>query len=457
LSVNEENVPDRTELIPSIDDPTQEEQTLASTPDRAAVSEPIAGFTAWKKQVCEASQTLASLYQNASSDGSSGYQHTLQEILQQPITWRETASTVIAESQRLSALVGKEKPTRVRSVLLTGSGSSLYVGDCVKRYITSQLQVPAEAVSGGALLLSAHEPMLPSPRLMVSIARSGDSPESVAAVDALLEAEPDSHHLMVTCNRYGRLATDYVGHPRVTTLVLPDATCDKSLVMTSSFTSMAVACRGFADLNRLGQYRQEIDAMASVAEGMLKHHFDEIFRLGALDYSRAVFLGSRSRYGAAREAALKMLEMTEGRVATMSESFLGLRHGPMSFVREDTLVVCFLSSDPAERSYELDLVRELDSKKLGARRIIVGGGLDRVLDVQPKGDPNRLCITWDGQLSLGLDGEVLPGVLVGQLLGFSRCMAEGLNPDAPSPAGVIGRVVGAFPIHRSGNAKNSEV
>ena len=60
----------------------------------------------------------------------------------------------------------------------------------------------------------------------------------------------------------------------------------------------------------------------------------------------------------------------QGRVSATADTFLGLRHGPMSGVHDDTLVVCFLASDPITRSYELDLIRELNSKNLGARLIV---------------------------------------------------------------------------------------
>ena len=60
-----------------------------------------------------------------------------------------------------------------------------------------------------------------------------------------------------------------------------------------------------------------------------------------------------------------MLEMTDGRVKTFPETYLGLRHGPMCAIDDDALVVCFLASDPVARAYEVDLVRELDRKKLG--------------------------------------------------------------------------------------------
>lgn len=453
-------MPNRTELTPLTEQASRGESGEPAAAQNGntwlvpPLPVPSADLAGWMDSVEVASNTVSALREKERAGGGSGYRHTLREILQQPLTWRETGHAVQRAEAVLAALLGDGGPSSIRSVLLTGSGSSLYVGECVKRFLREQLQIPTDAVEGGDLLLSLSEAAAPRPRLMISIARSGDSPESVAAVERLLEAEPDSRHLVVTCNRQGRLALDYAGHPQVSALVLPDATCDRSLVMTSSFTSMAMACRGLGRLGRMNRFMEEAEAAAKVAEGVLLHDTDSLARLGAEGYSRAVFLGSRARYGAACEAALKMLEMTEGRVATLPESFLGLRHGPMSFLREDSLLVCFLSSVPSERAYELDLLGELDRKNLGARRIIVGAGLGERSFPRNGGGQSRFTVTWDERLPLGEDGEAILSVLVGQLLGFSRCMAEGLNPDAPSPAGVIGRVVEAFPIHRSQDAKD---
>ena len=97
-----------------------------------------------------------------------------------------------------------------------------------------------------------------------------------------------------------------------------------------------------------------------------EEYLGTIAKVAKEPFKRALFLGSGSRLAAARESALKMLEMTAGRVATMSETYLGVRHGPMSYIHEDTLVVCFLSSDPTLRLYEADMLREFDQKELGS-------------------------------------------------------------------------------------------
>jgi tagatose-6-phosphate ketose/aldose isomerase len=159
-------------------------------------------------------------------------------------------------------------------------------------------------------------------------------------------------------------------------------------------------------------------------------------------FRRAVFLGSGPNFGAAREAALKMLEMTGGRIPAMAETYLGLRHGPMSFVHDDTLLVCFLSSDPLPRQYESDLIRELYRKKLGSGKLLVGEGI--AADLLAAGDT---AIELPGMAELGDENTPVLHVVAGQLLAFFRCRREGLKPDSPSEDGVINRVVEGFPLH----------
>jgi tagatose-6-phosphate ketose/aldose isomerase len=169
-----------------------------------------------------------------------------------------------------------------------------------------------------------------------------------------------------------------------------------------------------------------------------------IGEVGSWGFARVVFLGSGSRLGAARESSLKVLEMTAGAVATMCHSYLSFRHGPMSFVNEDTLIVCFLSSDPVLRAYESDLIRELDHKKLGRLKVIVGERIPP--DLLREKDLGVEC---PGLGDIGDENTPIVHAMVGQLLGFFRCLGEGLHPDAPSKNGVISRVVPGFRMHSS--------
>ena len=139
--------------------------------------------------------------------------------------------------------------------------------------------------------------------------------------------------------------------------------------------------------------------------------------------------------------------MTAGRFPLISETYLGLRHGPMSFVTPETLVLCLLSSDPVRRRYEADLVRELRAKKIG---YLVG-----IAEPKP---------------SEGLFDQLIPAVaphiddalrtpfeiLGPQLLGYHLSLRIGLNPDNPSPDGVINRVVSGVRIYLQHDLETQE-
>jgi D-galactosamine 6-phosphate deaminase/isomerase len=370
----------------------------------------------------------------------SGYGHTLREICQQPLTWVETAAHLASRAAALDDFVGD-----AGSVVLSGSGSSLYAAECVAPCLQRALRVPATAVPAGLILTHPSLCLPPTgPYLAVSLARSGNSPESRGAVDWLLEHEPRARHLILTCNRDGALATSYGSRPGTLSIVLDENTHDKSLVMTSSFTNLVLAARGLGAARRRGDGAERVARLARAAGTVLRDHPDAIADLASAAFPSAVYLGSGCRLGSAREAALKMLEMTAGQVWTLPESYLGLRHGPMSALRKDTLVVAFLSSDPVVRAYEMDLLCELREKELGSRRLIVGARVPAELVPSP-GDVVVDCDTANG---LADEDLTVIDALAGQLLAFFRCRGAGYRPDSPSEGGVITRVVSDFVIHR---------
>jgi len=367
-----------------------------------------------------------------------GYFHTLREICQQPTTWTQTCSLMLSCAPTL-----KKSLDGLASLILTGSGSSEYAGDCVRQVLQNELRVTTQAIGGGILLTDGSKALpVGRPAMMVSLARSGDSPESVGALSVVLALEPEIRHLVLTCNEAGSLAKTYQDHSRVHVITTAEGTNDQSLVMTSSFTNLVLAARFLGLTEQPEAYRTICERLSKIASDLLNTQFDNLARLASVRFLRAVFLGTGSRFGAAREAALKMLEMTAGRVTTLSETYLGLRHGPMSYVDKDTLVVCFLSSDPTIRAYETDLLHELDQKELGLLKLIIGEDV-------PKGvlRPNDVVIECRGLREVGDQNAPVIDVVVGQLLGFFRCLNEGLRPDSPSEDGIINRVVQSFTLH----------
>jgi tagatose-6-phosphate ketose/aldose isomerase len=372
-----------------------------------------------------------------------GYGHTLREIAHQPLTWLETAERALARAPELESALGHITGAGAGGTLvLTGSGSSLFAGECLAPGLQAALGVPVLAITAGELLTHVERRLPPRGEvLLVSFGRSGNSPESCAVIDALLDRVPRCEHLVVTCNAEGRMATRYAGHPRVRALVLDDRTNDRSLVMTSSFSNMVLAARLLARPRGAEQFRSRALGLARAAAAVLLGSVDALAAVARGRFRSAVYLGSGGNHGAAREAGLKMLEMTGGQVLTLAETHLGLRHGPMSAVDDEALAVSFLSTDTLVRAYELDLVRELRRKGLGARLVLVGRDV-----------PEELVAPGDVRVDLasGVDDDeaVLLHVLTGQLLAFFRCLHLGLRPDSPSEEGVITRVVEEFEIHR---------
>lgn len=393
----------------------------------------------WIREICDRQPEAARLLGEPEQEQRRrGYYHTFREILQQPASWVRTADQVGSLATELRPSI-----SGIRNLLLTGSGSSEYAGDCVRLALQNRLAVNTLAIGGGVLLTNGGQVLPPNrPALLVSLARSGDSPESAGAISLLLESEPELRHLVITCNSTGKLATSYRNDPRVRVVALEDGTNDRSLVMTSSFTNLVIAAQFLGYLDDVDSYQARCHKCSKIVGELFVGSFEKLAQVGSCEFKRAVFLGTGAQFGAARESALKMLEMTAGRVSVLPETYLGLRHGPMSYVDTETLVVCFLSSDLTLRAYEYDLIRELRQKNLGKLKIIVGENIPAELVCD-----QDFALECPGLAEIGDDGAPLVDVVVAQLLAFFRCLREGLHPDSPSEGGIINRVVQSFTLH----------
>lgn len=372
-----------------------------------------------------------------------GYADTLREICQQPLFWSDSAWRGRLGLAAIREFIRRGSDSSLKQVVLTGSGSSEYAAECVAAVLQDHWNVPARSVPAALLLMYPASYVTASGRqLVISFARSGDSPESTAVVELLLHKYRTCRHVAITCNAAGRLATAYASDQRVEPIVLDPATNDRSLVMTSSFTNMVVAGQALAALPADG-YADDVRDVAGSARAIIQRHALALARVARQPFRNVCYLASGPQIGAAREAALKMMEMSGGAVTTIVETPLGLRHGPMAAMRADTLVVAGLPSSSRERNYTLDVLREIQRKRLAGWRVVLGCDLPDDLTSEP--DVAVSVARYDSETN-GLSAVL--DVLVGQILAFFRCMAGGLHPDAPSPDGVITRVVPPFQIHR---------
>jgi tagatose-6-phosphate ketose/aldose isomerase len=377
-----------------------------------------------------------------------GLVHSAQEIFQQPDTWRRTydklarlAPEVELFLQRAGVRnVSNERPT----VFLIGAGTSDYVGKTLEALLRWKWQCEVCVVPSTDLLTNASDFVVPGKSYVwISFSRSGDSSEGVALLESILDRRPDIHHIIVCCNAAGRMVSSLGGYANVCRIILDDEVNDKALAMTSSFSNMVVAGQCLAHLPDLEAYWTTLDAMISAGRRFLPSAAEVTEQLVAEGISRICFLGTGPLKVVAVESGLKVLELTAGKVVTFNESFLGIRHGPLSAIDEETLVVGFVSSDARRRSYEMDLLEEIRAKKLGKTILVVVPNAGR----ENPNDRAKIGVTL--ALEIAVEDYYRPpvDVFVGQLLGLFASIKLGLKPDSPSPGGAISRVVSKVRIY----------
>jgi tagatose-6-phosphate ketose/aldose isomerase len=369
-----------------------------------------------------------------------GIAHTLPEIVQQPQTWLRTYAKVFNLATPLKTFltnsgigaVDRDPP----HVLLIGAGTSDYIGKSTCSLLQQEWGCDVQAVPSTDLLTNMEEHIIPGRNyLWISFSRSGDSSEGVAVLEAALANHPEIRHLIVTCNDAGRMARGFKGE-NVFSIVLDDAVNDRGLAMTSSFSNMVIVAQALAHIRALPAFAFIVEHLEDAATQTLPLAASICERLVHSGFTKTCFLGTGPLKGAAIESSLKVLELTGGRVMTFAESFLGLRHGPLSAIDDDTLVVGFLSSDARRRQFELDLMQEIGDKQLTSKYLAVYPAM-----------PENGWISPEHLLFFGLRHALadfyLPplAVLVGQFLGFFSSLKVGLRPDQPSPRGAISRVV----------------
>jgi tagatose-6-phosphate ketose/aldose isomerase len=300
-----------------------------------------------------------------------------------------------------------------------------------------------EAIPSTEILMDPESALPRESFVLVSFARSGESPEGNAVVLQAERLRPGLvKQIAITCNRAGSLAR-LVGElgDRGLVLTLPEESNDKALAMTSSFSSLCLAGASLAFLDRGGDYAALIEDLARLGGPLIGRASELGALLAKEQFERAFFIAARPFLGGAFEARLKVQELTAGRIIAVAEDSLGFRHGPMAAVNEKSLVVLFVSSDARRRLYELDLLRELRSKRLGKRIVVVSpesAGLDDLAD-------HILEVGAEPAVSDALRPVLV--AITGQLIGLFASLGQGLRPDEPSPNGVISRVVQGVRIH----------
>ena len=376
--------------------------------------------------------------------------NTAREIDGQPELWKKIFALIKDKRKEISAYLRAVYSNQGLEVILTGAGSSAFIGEVLEGPFQRYTKARSRAVATTNLVTHPENYLNKDrPTLMISFARSGNSPESVATIKLANEICQGVFHLIITCNESG----DIVGEVRPgkdMIIVLPAESNDKGLAMTGSYTSMLLAAYLISRLDDIDILKSQIDLLASYGEKILNDYRDRIFSIAQLEFSRAIFLGSGPMLGTARESHLKLQELTDGRIICKHDSYLGFRHGPKAVIDRSTLIFFLFSDDEYVRQYEFDLVEDIDNGERGLYRVAL---VDRTEQLNGFDTVIELAGPEDGRISEDLLSVV--SVLPAQLLGFFKSISLGLNPDSPSVSGAISRVVEGVKLYQyRGNTKS---
>ncbi len=362
---------------------------------------------------------------------------TAREIAQQPRIWTQVSESVAAGREPLDRFLRPLLSQRASRVILTGAGTSAFAGECLAPALRRRWRLPVDAVSTTDLVASPDSWLLPDePTLFVSFARSGNSPESVAALELAERYVPASHHFIVTCNADGALARRARSLPSAHVILMPEEANDRSFAMTSSFSAMLLAA-GLA-FDAIPAEPATTAALADAGRRVLQQMAPLARRLADERFERIVYLGSKELKGLAREAALKTLELTDGKVVAVADTPLGFRHGPKTFINSRTLVVVFEAADRYTRRYDRDLVDELRADGIAGRVVALTDA-----DAAEHAD----TLSMPALVPAGDLGLCLPYIVFAQVLAFMQSLAAGNRPDTPNAAGTVSRVVRGVSIY----------
>lgn len=381
-------------------------------------------------------KTIFDINETQMSETKSTY--TLTEIYQQPATWKKTCQQVASMKDELKAFIDQVTTQDDFDVILTGAGTSEFVGNTLFSYLNKKLNYKAKSY-GTTDLVATPENYLSrtKPTLLISFGRSGNSPESVGAIDVAEEVCDNLYHLFVTCNKNGALSKKAADSDNCFAINLTDETHDQSFAMTSSFSNMYLATYLAFNLDNLDDAIADVEKIAAAGQNFLDNQYAMAKDVvDGYDFKRIVYLGSNALKGISQESALKMLELTAGEVVTMYDTPLGFRHGPKSIVNDDTLTVVYISDNEYSRQYEIDLIKEMSGQRKGNKIVaVMNGECDEIKELVD------YVITFD------IDGKfdnILLGfdyIIAAQVIAVLKSLSMGKTPDNPCPTGEVNRVV----------------
>lgn len=384
---------------------------------------------------------------------------TAEEIAQQPRLWTELGTIMAAKQGEIASFLARTGDLKKRRIVFTGAGSSAFIGDALAPLVGNDAGLHIESVPTTDIVSAPDSYLFADiPTLLVSFARSGNSPESVGAVNYARAIVSDLYEVAITCDPASKLY-DYTSQSdKSLILVMPEGSNDKGFAMTSSVSCMLLAgyllfagdasgranggSTGGGTGDSTGDLLPDIDLLAQSVSAAASGYAEVAQRYAERDFDRIAFLGSGFLKSIAHEASLKMMELTNGIVNGSFESSTGFRHGPKSVIKDKTITVHLVSPDPFTARYDLDLLREVYRQKKQNLVIAIGGEDAGEL----VGDEILRVATQDYRagksLCVGLEMLVFC-----QIFALYTSLSLGITTDNPSPTGEVNRVVQGVTVY----------
>jgi len=370
---------------------------------------------------------------------------TAVEIERQPKLWRQLADDFMAQQEKIGAFMSEVLQVHGLRTVFTGAGSSAFIGETMMYLLAGEMGLRSENVHTTDIVASPDSTLPDVPTLLISYARSGESPESMAAVQFAKKKISRLYNIIVVCDGNSSLAKLGRETEHTLVLVMPEGSCDKGFAMTSSVSCMLLATWCLFHYKEAGKYTAYVKLLADSAEKEMDSLASAAQAVAGMDYRRIIWLGCGALKGIAREAAVKSMELTNGYTHAGYDAPTGFRHGPKTVVDDTTLTVHLVSSLAYTRQYDNDFIKEMISEQKANKIVTVKAkAFD---DEAVKGDISVLYELPDGLPENSEMAAAIKALLFIQLLSLMKSLALGYTTDNPCPKGEVNRVVQGVVIY----------
>jgi putative tagatose-6-phosphate ketose/aldose isomerase len=373
--------------------------------------------------------------------------NTAKEILQQPKLWKE-ALTLFKDSEKdLLDFFSRINLNEEYRIIFTGAGTSEYVGNILEPLLNKNEKKEFESIATTDILNNPLSYFKKEKKtLIVSFARSGDSPESAGVIDIADKLIDEVYHLFITCNKDGALAKRAEGNEKIFLLLMPEESNDKGFAMTSSFSCMLLS--GILAFSKNSEeVIEEMLEIIDIAEKELKNKYVEIKEIAEQEHKRIVVLGSGILKGLAQELSLKVMELSAGKIVSVSNTTLGFRHGPKAIVNNGTIVFELINQDGYAVKYDEGLLEEMSEDKSADKLIAYNISSNDLIE-----ESTYKVIKLDETDRQKIKNRELASLFIyliyGQIYAFFKSQYLRNTTDNPFPSGEVNRVVKKFKVHK---------